>query len=150
MVLCTDLLTAEGLVFGKLFNMKRNTMIARFSSVFANIEIWKESPIFGAGLITVDKRFPILSYQLYGKATSHNTNTLLCELATYGVIYVGILVCGYIKLSCAMSNRNIERLLILVILFVLFCGEKLTFSPIIYVLLFYGLSLKKKAKIVNQ
>lgn len=150
MVLYTDLLSVEGMVFDKLFNMQRNTMIARFSSVFANIEIWKESPIFGAGLIKVDTMFPILSYQLCGKATSHNTNTLLCELATYGVIYVSILVCGYIKLSCAMSNRNIERLLILVIIVVLSCGEKLTFSPIIYILLFYGLSLKKKGKIVNQ
>lgn len=145
MSFCTDLLSAEGMVFNKLFNMKRNTMIARFSSVFANLEIWKESPIFGAGLIKVDKMFPILSYQLYGKAISHNTNTLLCELATYGGIYTAILIYGYVKLSCAMSDRNLERLLILIIIGILSCGEKLTFSPIIYILLFYGLLLKKKA-----
>lgn len=144
MVTQTDLLSSEGIVFDKFSNMKRTTMIARFSSVFANLEIWKGNPLFGAGLITVSEMFPILSYQLYGKAVSHNTNTLLCELATYGVIYTGIIVYGYIKLSNAMSTRVIERILILLVIFILSCGEKLTFSPIIYILLFYGISFQKK------
>ena len=144
MVTQTDLLSGNGIVFNKFSNIKRTTMIARFSSIFANIEIWKENPIFGVGLIRVNERFPMLSYQLYGKAVSHNTNTLLCELATYGIIYTGILIYGYIKLSHALSVKVIERILILLIIFILACGEKLTFSPIIYILLFYGISFPKR------
>lgn len=142
----TDLLSSSGMIFDKFSNMKRTTTIARFASVFSNIEIWKNSPMFGAGLIAVDEMFPNITYQLYGKMVTHNTNTLFCELATYGIVYVCIFVYGYIKFSHAMSNRIVERLLIFVIILILFFGEKLTFSPIIYILLFYGISFGKEKK----
>lgn len=143
MVTQTDLLSSNGMVFNKFSNTKRTTMIARYSSIFANLEIWRKNPIFGSGLISVSEMFPILTNQLYGKAVSHNTNTLLCELSTYGIIYTAILVYGYVKFSKAMSEKIVERLMVLAIIFVLSCGEKLTFSPIIYILLFYGISFRK-------
>lgn len=144
MITQTNLLSTDGMIFDKFLNTKRTTTIARTSSVFANIEIWKKNPIFGAGLIKVSELFPKLSYELYGKAVSHNTNTLLCELATYGLIYTIILVSGYIKFSHTLSEKKVERILVLLIIFILSCGEKLTFSPIIYILLFYGISSQKR------
>ena len=144
MITQTDLLSSNGMVFDKLSNTKRTTTIARMSSIFVNLEIWKKSPIFGAGLISVSEMFPSLTYQLYGKAITHNTNTLLCELSTYGVIYTAVLIYGYVKFSKAMSEKFMERLMILLIVFILSCGEKMTFSPIIYILMFYGISFKKK------
>lgn len=141
----TDLLSSDGMIFDKFSNMKRTTTIARFASIFSNIEIWKTSPVFGAGLIAVDEIFPNITYQLYGKAVTHNTNTLFCELATYGIVYTGILVYGYVKFSRAMSSKVIERILVLLIICILAFGEKLTFSPIVYILLFYGFSLKGKS-----
>ena len=112
-------------------------MIARSASIVVNLIIWRKSPILGAGLVSISEQFPILTYQIYGKAISHNTNTLLCELATYGIVYTFILLYGYAEFSKAMSCKISERLLILGIIFILFCGEKLTFSLIVYVLFFY-------------
>lgn len=137
----TTLLSKEGIIFNKFFNTNRHTTIARFSSITSNIEIWMQSPIWGAGLQKVNDLFPILSYQKYGYASEHNTNTLLNELASYGIIYVVFLVIGYIKFCKKLSVRKVEQALVLIILFILSCGEKLTFSPIVYILLFYGLKL---------
>lgn len=146
----TDLLSSSGMIFDKFSNTKRTTTIARTSSIFVNLKIWEKNPLFGAGLVGIDRMFPQLTYLLYGKAITHNTNTLLCELATYGVFYTFILVNGYIKLSNLFTNNKIERILILLIIFILSCGEKLTFSPIIYILLFYGILFNKiKCKTQN-
>lgn len=136
----TDLLSADGMVFDKFSNMKRYTTVARFASISANIEMWLQAPVFGKGLIYVNDTFPELSRMRYGYASTHNTNTLLCELATYGILYTAILVAGYTRLVKRMSERRIEQGLIGAALLVLMFGEKLTFSPIIYVLMFYGLS----------
>ena len=142
----TDLLSSEGMVFDKFSNMKRTTMIARFASVFANLRIWLQHPIFGAGLIKVSEEFPRIALEMYGKAVTHNTNTLLCELSTYGVIYTCLLLYGYVKYSAVLTKNKFQRLLILLIIFILSCGEKLTFSPIIYVLAFYGMNKGNLAK----
>lgn len=136
----TDLLSSEGMIFNKFSNTKRTTTIARSASVFSNLKIWLNYPIFGAGLIKVSEKFPQLAFEMFGKAVTHNTNTLLCELATYGIIYTLLLTYSYWKFSVRLTNKKIQRFLILVIVFVLSCGEKLTFSPIIYILAFYGLT----------
>lgn len=137
----TDLLSSQGRVFDKFSNMKRTTMIARFASIFANLKIWLEHPFFGAGLICVNEEFPKLALEMYGKAVTHNTNTLLSELSTYGIFYTLMLLNGYRKFSANITKNNAQRFLILLIIFILSCGEKLTFSPIIYILAFYGLKV---------
>ena len=135
------------MVFDKLNNMKRHTTIARFASVFVNIDMWLEKPIFGNGLISVEERFPQLCLLRYDFASPHNTNTLFNELATYGLLYTVIFVIGYVKLVTRFSGRKIEQVMIGLILLLLLFGEKLTFSPIIYILMFYGLSNKNAFRV---
>lgn len=149
MVSQTTLLSSDGMIFDKFSNMKRTTMIARSSSFFSNIMIWRENPIIGAGLTKVEELFPLLTLKFYGKYVTHNTNTLLCELATYGIIYTNILVCGYIKFSESLSKNILERVLFLAILLILSCGEKLTFSPIVFILFFYGMIYQKERSKCN-
>ena len=140
LLLKTDLLSADGMIFDKFGNTRRYTTVARFASISANIKMWLQAPILGNGLSYVGDTFPELSRMEYGYASTHNTNTLLCELATYGILYTAIFVVGYIRLVKVISERRIEHGLIGGVLLVLMFGEKLTFSPIIYVLMFYGLS----------
>lgn len=144
MVSQTTLLSSDGMIFDKFSNIKRTTMIARSSSFFSNIMIWRENPIIGAGLTKVEELFPLITLKFYGKYVTHNTNTLLCELATYGIIYTSILVYGYIKFSESLSKNILERVLFLAILLILSCGEKLTFSPIVFILFFYGIIYQKE------
>lgn len=138
--LTTNLLSRDGIIFNKFTNMRRHTTIARFASVFTNIEMWFNSPILGNGLTYVNDYFPRLCLVRYGYASPDNTNTLLCELSTFGLLYTTIFVIGYSCLLKRFSKRKIEQALIGTILLVLMFGEKLTFSPIIYILMFYGFS----------
>jgi len=135
----TTLLSGNGVVFDKFENTKRYTTIARFASMTSNFEIWLNHPFFGAGLDNVSKLFPILTGIKYGFASEHNTNTFMNELATYGIFYTSIFIYGYIKFSEKIANSRIEQILIIFTFILLFCGERLTFSPIVYILLFYGL-----------
>lgn len=139
----TNVLSANGIVFSKF----RNTGImdlsaaARYSSVTSNLKMWLTNPLFGRGLSYVDSNFLLMTIRDYGINTGSNTNTLLCMLSTYGIFFVGMILNGYFKLVQVLSKRKIERLLIALVLFILSCGERLTFSPIIYVLCFYGMQV---------
>ena len=144
LALQTNLLSNEGIVFDKLGNMNRHTTIARFSSVFANIDMWLKKPITGIGLTEVELMFPQISFQRYGFASTHNTNTLLCELSTFGIIYFLLFINGYIMLIKKIGNNNLERVMVGLIVLILLFTEKLTFSPLIYILMFFGYFYKKK------
>jgi hypothetical protein len=144
LALQTNLLSSEGIVFDKLGNMRRHTTIARFSSIFANIDMWLKKPLTGIGLTEVELMFPQISFQRYGFASTHNTNTLLCELSTFGIIYFLLFTNGYIKLIKKIGNNNIERMMVGLIVLILLFAEKLTFSPLIYILMFFGYFGKKE------
>lgn len=143
--LFTDLLSADGIVFNKFKQLNRHTTVARMGSLFVNLVIWKRYPLFGAGLTKVSELFPTLCGQMLGFASEHNTNTLLCELATYGIVYTAIFVVGYARFFKLLANKKFEMLLICGIFLVLSVGEKLTFSPIIYVLMYYGMMNKNNS-----
>lgn len=138
----TNLLSADGVVFNKFSNQKRNTTVARYASIIVNYHIWKQSPIFGAGLTSVESLFPRLSLSLLGKVSNHNTNTIMCELATFGIIYALIFVGGYMKFAKKISKNFFEYILVVLIILIMSCGERLSYSPITYLLMFYGFSEK--------
>lgn len=142
----TDLLSMDGAVFNKFSNEKGNSTVARYASVFANFRIWKSAPVFGAGLTNVDSMFPILSLNLFGKISNHNTNTIMCELATFGIIYATIFIVGYLRFAKRIAKNNFEFALIFAMFLILSCGERLSYSPITYILMFYGFDSARQIK----
>ena len=134
----TNLLSSDGIIFDKFSNTDRHTTIARMSSLTTNVKIWLQNPIFGAGLQKVNDFFEVITLRDYGFASPHNTNTFLCELATFGVFYFLLFIVGMFKYSRLFGISFIEHLLVFIILFTLSIGEKLTFSPFFYIMMFYG------------
>lgn len=149
----TNLLSNDGIIFDKFSTSDRHTTIARMSSVTTNIKIWWQYPMFGAGLQKVNDLFEVITYGDYGFASPHNTNTFLCELATFGVFYFVLFVTGVLRYCRLFGNSFFEHILVFVILFVLSVGEKLTFSPFFYIMVFYGYKYgnsKQKEKSINK
>lgn len=142
----TNLLSSDGIVFDKFTNTDRHTTIARISSLTTNIKIWLQNPTFGAGLQKVNDLFPVITLRDYGFASPHNTNTFLCELATFGIFYFILFIVGIIRFCKLFGNSFIEHLLVFTILFILSIGEKLTFSPFFYIMIFYGYRYNIKQK----
>lgn len=140
----TDLLSSEGIVFNKFYNIKRHTIIARFASITSNFEIWKTSPLIGVGINNLNSLFFQYTGRRYGYASRDNSNTLMSELATYGVLYAIIMCIGYYLFSSRLTSRKIEKILLLLIFFVLSCGERIVASPILFIMLFYGFRANKK------
>lgn len=142
----TNLLSNDGIIFDKFSNNDRHTTIARMSSLTTNIKIWWQYPIFGAGLQKVNDLFELITFRDYGFASPHNTNTFLCELATFGIFYFSLFVIGVLRYCRLFGNSFLEHLLVFVILFVLSVGEKLTFSPFFYIMIFYGYKYRHPQK----
>lgn len=148
----TNLLSVNGSVFNKFLDTgkTRLTTAARYSSITSNIKIWLSNPILGRGLSFVDSEFWVLTIRDYGVDTRSNTNTLLCMLSTYGAFFVAIILSGYSKLIRLLTTSKIEALLICGVLIILSCGERLTFSPIIYILCFYGMQVSYEHRRISD
>lgn len=140
----TDILSSDGMVFGKFNQTERKTTIARMASFTSSYEIWKTSPIFGAGLEKTETKFKQITFRDY-LWEGTNTNTIMSELATNGIIYTLLFLIGIILFIDKVGFKLGDKICFFVIILVLSAGEKLCFSPFFYTLLFYGWSLKRQA-----
>lgn len=133
----SNIFSAEGILFSKFSQEGNDSSIARLASVTSNFEIWKNNPLLGSGL-KIDNLFESITFNIYGVETEHNTNTLLYELATWGIIYFLILLWGLLMFSKRIGIKLVEHFTMLLIIIFLSIGEKLVFSTFFYVLMFYG------------
>ena len=140
--LFTDLLSAEGAIFDKLGNSQRTTTAARMGSIICNYQIFKTSPIFGVGLQELMRLFPNYCIQYFGVDTEHNTNVLLIQFATHGLLYGAIWTYLMVRFFVFLSRSIIGKYLLVLAFLALCCGENLSWSIILYILLFYGVNNK--------
>ena len=134
----TDILSNEGDVFSKLEDISRASTISRFGSIYANIQIFLENPILGVGGNLSDL-FPKYCLSILGFESEHNTNTILIQFATFGVLYGLLFFWGFYKflrswcspLLCVWGGITI---------FLMFSGENLSESLLPYYIIGYGLN----------
>lgn len=133
-------------VFGKLNNMKRYTTIARVGSITENIKIFYQNIILGVGLTSISEQFPILCLKNYGHLTRDNTNTILIQFATHGLIYGFFYCLGIIKFCKYCTKSYIELWIFIGVFLIILSGENLSFSLFTYILIFYGFKYSKNYK----
>ena len=134
----------DSILFNK-FRYDNASYDSRFGSIFVNIELFKNKPIFGNGFTYFETNFSnYASIVGYGKA--HNTNTYFKVLSVHGAFYFLILLFGAFNLF----NKNIKNLLIKIIAFIIFLivlsNEDLMVNTLIYVISFYGYFYVKNTK----
>lgn len=129
-------------VFGKLVGFNSFSATARLASVRVNIRAFLEKPLFGVGLNNLYEIFTLYALQTTGKFARDNTNTILVQFATHGIIYGFLWILGYwnlsIKMTYDLNNKKLISVLFFSIFTILFIGENVTWGLLAYVLLFYG------------
>ena len=152
LMLKTDLLSSEGMVFDKFENTNRGTTVARLASYTSTYDLWRESPVFGNGLTKTEDKFKEITYAFYGQEST-NTNTLMSELATYGTLFFILMCLGLILFAKKTGLTFLDKSLLFLIFIILSTGEKLTFSPFFYIICLYGWTIRpyqyklKKSKV---
>lgn len=135
----------ESIVFSKFYDEDNDSVTSRFGSIVANWEMIKLNPIIGNGILSVEDLFSKLS--IYKGVTSeHNTNTLLVQFATFGILYGTLFVTLIWRFSKIVSFSITSRILV----FLMFClslsGEDVTRCLILYIILCYGADYKLQMK----
>lgn len=149
--------SAASRLFNKLDteSSSHGSAVARMSSITSNIAMWKTSPLFGVGLNNSNRLFDYfarLQYDYYYSVNvtgTHNTNTYLYQLSTYGVFFWGIFTWGLIGLSRLIAARTkgfIIPALIFVLFLFIYINENLYYSLLPLVLMFFGLNEKIPAE----
>lgn len=152
LLLKTDLLSSEGMIFDKFENTNRSTTVARLASYTSSYDLWCESPVWGNGLTKTEDKFKEITYAFYGQEST-NTNTLMSELATYGTLFFILICSGLILFVKKIGVTFLDKSLLFLIFIILSTGEKLTFSPFFYIICFYGWTIqpyKHKIKRSNE
>lgn len=129
-------------VFGKLEDFSHRSTAARFASITVNIRVFFENPLLGIGFNNLAEVFPYYALQRTGFLVEDNTNMILIQFASHGLIYGSLWVLGYWKTSRKMAynlkKKNSKSALFFIVFMILFVGANLTWGFITYVLLFYG------------
>jgi len=133
----TEILSIDGLVFGKIGNMDSESSVARFSSVTANLRIFATSPIFGVGLKHLADLFPRYSILTFGYAST-NTNTILMQFAAHGLLYGSVFFIGLLKFFKKLSARKLLFVFLCGVGVVIFSGEDIIGNILVYILIGYG------------
>ena len=136
----TTLLSSEGDVLGKLGDTQRSSTVARLASLYANFEIIKLYPYFGAGFDNMGTLFPIISGRMLGIEVEQNTNMLLIQFATHGLLYGLLWVYGCLKFFYKICNQLLPFICLSAAFICLCIGEDLTWSFLIYIIMFSLLS----------
>lgn len=137
----TDLFSLEGRVFEKFTRVNYHdgdSTVSRLASVFCNVKIALEHPVFGVGIQKIAEIFPIYSLEMFGASTKSNTNTILYLFASFGFLYGMMFNFFFLFFSRILFPRRMEALLAASILVIVCCGELFIYSGWLYVLMYYG------------
>ena len=131
----------NALVFNKL-RVSNQSFDSRLGSIFGNINMFREKPLFGHGFSYFEDNFTYYA-SMSGYYEAHNTNTLFKILSVHGFFYFFFVLSGLFLLI----KKNCKRLVIVLIAFMCFIlalsNEDLMVNTIIYVFVLYGFQPSK-------
>lgn len=117
---------------------------ARLMSIISNIEIGLKNPIFGIG------RYHLYDTNLGTMGNYEaidNTNTLLINFASFGIIYGLLNIFGLFKFSrIYCENSLVKAFFIFIIVFLLLSNEDMNQNVFYYVLIFAGWGIEPNNK----
>lgn len=127
------------LVFNKVSDGSNNgSFSARTMSVYANIVLFMQNPLFGLGEYNTAAEFSNIAEAALGKKISDNTNTFLILFASYGFLYGFICLIGW--LSVFLKEKIKYPLIVMLIFLFLFSSESFTHNMVFYIMIMYGFS----------
>jgi hypothetical protein len=122
----------------KLSDITNPSTISRVGSIYANVDIWMDYPIFGIGASEIINEFPMRVMNQIGVYAVDNTNTILFMFACYG-IFIGLIFFVGCWLMCrSLVKQRIVVNILFIFLFVIYSGENLWYSYTPYILMMYG------------
>ena len=139
----TDILSAEGEVFGKFSVEGSESQISRFGSIYGNILITQDYPILGVGLNGIIELFPKYCQMAVGFPSEFNTNTILMQFSIHGCFF-GLLFCYYYFNFFIKNSWNLFSIIISCIFgFMLLSAENVCDNFLLYLIFGYGMSLSR-------
>ena len=127
------------IVFGKLSDSASGSTVARKASVFVNLQMAWEHPLTGVGNRAMLDEMTTRSLAMFGKSTTHNTNTLLFQFGSFGAVFGALFTYGTFRFTGLFSRKALIRIALFAAIVLIYVGENLKYSMLPYLLIFYGI-----------
>lgn len=132
----------------KTMNTTNGTAMVRKAGIITNIEIALANPIHGIGIQNMKQEFlirtaasPYLAFW-----THQNTNTLLAQYSTHGILFGLLFTLGTYRFCKLFSNRRIIYVAIFIAIAMLYMGENLQYSTLPFIIVFFGFGYRKRSR----
>lgn len=138
----TGMLGSDSFIFAK-FNAANNSYgswFARLSSLFGNIKISLENPLFGIGRINLYNTVLATAGANNRFIAVDNTNTVLICFAAYGILFGCIILLGFVRHCYKYHHKFIPTIMLFIILFAALSNEDFGQNILFYVLVVEGYS----------
>ncbi len=131
---------SQNTVFGKLYTFfeyeeynftRKSSATTRYFSIIKPLELFIQHPLLGVGNAEAKAQ---TDYFLGGNLTC----TFVNWLAMYGIIYGGILICGYWKFCKRLFSETRYALLSLVCMIMITSSEDFSINAVFYIFPFIG------------
>lgn len=131
------------MLFSK-FNNGASSMYSRMNSIFSNLYVFSQNIIFGVGMTRLDGLLQIYLNNLGLSRYMHNTNTLLTEFSSYGLIFGIIYFSSILKFVNSILYKSNQRFLMALAILVLLFSENFDTTLLFSILIFTGYDIKRK------
>ena len=139
--------SSQNTVFGKINtffeyeefnNTRRTSASARYFALKKPFEVFTQNPILGVG----SQKLKELTYSY---TLGNLTCTFVNWLAMYGILYGGIILAGYYKISSYLFNKRIVVFLCFINFFVITMSEDFSINPFFYIIPFMAYAVNKES-----
>ena len=116
--------------------------MARLASFVVNFDMLLKNPLFGSGLTNYTVLFESYAYEIYGlhlSASGQSTNSFMSLLATYGIVYGGVVIFSFYCFAGSIVKKGGGRLLLFVAFLMMFSNQDMRYSLFFNLLIFFGL-----------
>lgn len=131
------------MLFSK-FNNGATSMYSRMNSIFSNMYVFSQNIIFGVGMTRLDGLLQVYLNNLSLLRYMHNTNTLLTEFSSYGLIFGIIYFSSILEFVNSILYKSNQRLLMALAILVLLFSENFDTTLLFSILIFTGYDIKRK------
>lgn len=133
-------------IFEKITDSGNASTSSRTSSIWINLKLLFQYPLFGVGATSIISEFAQLATSTYSVTINDNTNTIMFSFAAYGLIVGSLTTIGLMSFFIKISKKVISiKPIVIVFTLILFSNENVYGSFLFFILVFYGyMDLSKK------
>ncbi|MCR5255649.1 MAG: hypothetical protein K6D96_06915 [Acetatifactor sp.] len=123
-----------------IYGPSADSVLSRLKSIVYGFKIWQENPLWGVGAVHSQERFYFYNalYEKYSYSGFSWTNMTTYLFASFGILFGITFLVGLVGFPKQFHLNWMFCIAFGILMLLLLSGEIMTYSPFVYIFMFYG------------